>query len=80
MRNTGIRYNSDEFKELLRDKFVETLRAEGVPCHIGYGVALYKNTAFKKENLKGIWAQGIGPIPDYEEFCLPVVEKCQSFD
>ena len=70
-----IRYYSDEFKELPRDKFVEALRAEGVPCYTGYGVPLYKNPAFKKENLKGIWAKHIGPIPDYEELYLPVAEK-----
>lgn len=70
-----IRYNSDEFKGLPRDKFIEALNAEGVPCSAAYGVPLYKNPAFKKESLKGIWAKGIGPIPDYEELYLPVAEK-----
>ncbi len=70
-----IRYNEGEFKGLSRDKFIEALNAEGVPCSAAYGVPLYKNPAFKKENLKGIWAKGIGPIPDYERLCLPVAEK-----
>ncbi len=70
-----IRYNSDEFKGLPRDKFIEALNAEGVPCYAAYGVPLYKNPAFKKENLKGIWAKGISPIPDYEKLYLPVAEK-----
>ena len=70
-----IRYNSDEFKRLPRDKFIEALNAEGVPSSAAYGVPLYKNPAFKKENLKGIWAKGIGPIPDYESLYLPVAEK-----
>ncbi|TKJ47689.1 aminotransferase DegT [Candidatus Aerophobetes bacterium Ae_b3a] len=70
-----IRYNSDEFKGLPRDKFIEALNAEGVPCGTAYGVPLYKNPAFKKENLKGIWAKGIGPIPDYEKLYLPVAEE-----
>jgi len=70
-----IRYNESEFKGLSRDRFIEALNAEGVPCSAAYGVPLYKNPAFKKENLKGIWAKGIGPIPDYERLCLPVAEK-----
>lgn len=70
-----IKYNSDEFKGLPRDKFIEALNAEGIPCDAGYGVPLYKNPAFKKENLKGIWAKDIGPIPDYETLNLPVAEE-----
>jgi len=70
-----MKYDSDEFKGLSRDKFIEALNAEGVPCNAAYGVPLYKNPAFKKENLKGIWAKGIDPIPDYEELYLPVAEK-----
>ncbi|GAI52275.1 unnamed protein product, partial [marine sediment metagenome] len=70
-----IKYNSDEFKGLPRDKFIEALNAEGVPSSTAYGVPLYKNPAFKKENLKGIWAQGVGPIPDYETLYLPVAEE-----
>ena len=70
-----IKYNSDEFKGLARDKFIEALNAEGVPSGSAYGVPLYKNPAFKKENLKNIWAKGVGPIPDYETLYLPVAEK-----
>lgn len=70
-----IKYNSDEFKGLARDKFIEALNAEGVHSDAAYGVPLYRNPAFKKENLKGIWAKGIGPIPDYEKLYLPVAEK-----
>ena len=70
-----IKYDSDEFKGLARDKFIEALNAEGVPCNAAYGVPLYQNPAFKKENLKGIWAKGVGPIPDYETLYLPVAEE-----
>jgi len=70
-----IKYDSDEFKGLARDKFIEALNAEGVPSSAAYGVPLYKNPAFEKENLRGIWAQGIGPIPDYEKLYLPVAEE-----
>lgn len=44
-----IKYNNDEFKGLSRDKFIEALNAEGVPCSAGYGFPLYKNHAFKKK-------------------------------
>ena len=32
----AFRYVSDEFKELPREKFLEALRAEGIPCSPGY--------------------------------------------
>jgi len=70
-----IRYDKNEFKGLSRDKFVEALNAEGVPCSTAYGVPLYKNPAFDKENLRGIWAKCIGDIPDYKNLYLPVAEN-----
>ena len=70
-----IKYDIQEFKGVSRDRFIEALRAEGVPCDAAYGVPLYKNPAFKKENLKGIWPKDIGSIPDYERLCLPVAEQ-----
>ena len=70
-----IKYDSDEFKGLARDKFIDALRAEGVGCGTGYGVPLYRNPAFEKENLKGIWAKSVGPIPDFEKLFLPVAEE-----
>lgn len=70
-----IKYNRHQFKGLPRDRFVQAMRAEGAPGGKGYGVPLYKNSAFKKENLKGIWAKGVGPIPDYENLFLPVAEE-----
>lgn len=69
-----MKYDSDEFKGLTRDRFMDALRAEGVGCGTGYGVPLYRNPAFKKENLKNIWAKNTGPIPDYEKLNLPIAE------
>lgn len=70
-----IKYDSNQFKELPRDKFIEALNAEGVPCSVAYGVPLYENPAFRKENLKNIWAESVGPIPDYEKLRLPIAEE-----
>ncbi|MEM3423836.1 MAG: DegT/DnrJ/EryC1/StrS family aminotransferase [Nitrososphaeria archaeon] len=70
-----IRYNSDEFKGLPRDRFIEALQAEGVPCGKGYGVPLYRNPAFNRESLKGTWGSHIKNIPNYENLYLPIAEN-----
>jgi len=69
-----VRYGSEEFQGLPKDKFLEALRAEGVPCGCGYGMPLYKQPAFKKENLKCVLPKGI-QTPDYENLCLPRSEE-----
>jgi len=43
-----IRYNSEEFYGLPKDKFVAALNAEGVPAGVGYGMPLYRQPAFKR--------------------------------
>jgi len=50
------------------------LNAEGVPAGTGYGMPLYKQPAFRKENLKGIFPKGF-QVPDYEKIYLPRAEK-----
>lgn len=70
-----IRYDEKEFGDVSKDKFIEALKAEGVPCYSGYGMPLYKQPAFRKERVKEILPEGIGPIPDYENLHLPVAEK-----
>ncbi len=69
-----IRYDKTEFNGLPKARFLEALNAEGVPAHDGYGVPLYKQPAFKKENLKGIIPRGT-KAPDYEKLRLPGAEK-----
>jgi dTDP-4-amino-4,6-dideoxygalactose transaminase len=41
-----LQYDKDKFAGVSRDKFVEALNAEGVPCHIGYPWPLSKNPMF----------------------------------
>jgi len=65
-----IRYDSNEFNGLPREKFLQCLNAEGVPAWPAYGMPLYKQPAFKKENLKGLMPKGI-KMPDYERLHLP---------
>ncbi len=65
-----FKYDPEEFQGLPRQKFVECLNAEGVPAGIGYGKPLYRQPAFKKENLKYVIPQDI-KVPDYENLYLP---------
>jgi len=72
-----IKYNSDEFGGLSKGKFLRALWAEGVPAGIGYGMPLYKQPAFKKENLEGVMPKGI-KVPDYEKLYLRGAEQFTS--
>jgi dTDP-4-amino-4,6-dideoxygalactose transaminase len=69
-----VRYDKTEFKGLPKTRFLEALNAEGVPAGSGYGMPLYKQPAFRKENLKGIIPKGV-KTPDYEKLRLPGAEK-----
>jgi len=69
-----IRYDKTEFSGLPKKRFLEALNAEGVPAGSGYGMPLYKQPAFKKENLETIIPKE-AKTPDYEKLCLPGAEK-----
>ena len=70
-----IRYNSNAFDGVPRDRFVEALKAEGVPCDVGYGVPLYKQPAFNKREITRWLPESAKPWPDYEHLYLPVSER-----
>ncbi len=69
------RYDSEQFGGLHRDRFIEALRAEGVPCGVGYGMPLYKQPAFTREKIEPLLAESTKPWPDYENLYLPVSER-----
>ncbi|MEA3345819.1 MAG: DegT/DnrJ/EryC1/StrS family aminotransferase [Chloroflexota bacterium] len=69
-----IRYDSEQFGGVHRDRFVEALRAEGVPCGAGYGMPLYKQPAFERERIEPLLPESSKPWPDYENMYLPVAE------
>lgn len=69
-----IRYDPEEFHGLPKEEFIRALNAEGVPAGAGYGMPLYRQPAFKKENLKGVFPEGWS-IPDYESLNLPGAEE-----
>ncbi|MFH1904862.1 MAG: DegT/DnrJ/EryC1/StrS family aminotransferase [bacterium] len=70
-----IRYDRKGFKDIPRDKFIKALNAEGIPCHVAYRVPLYKQTAFKKINIRQLIPEILGEIPDYENLYLSASEK-----
>lgn len=70
-----IRYDSEQFGGLHRDRFVEALKAEGVTCGAGYGIPLYKHPAFKRERIEPFLAESSKPWPDYEHLYLPASER-----
>jgi dTDP-4-amino-4,6-dideoxygalactose transaminase len=72
---TVLRYDSDQFAGVHRNRFVEALRAEGVSCGAGYGMPLYKQPAFRRERLEPLLAESTKPWPDYEKMSLPVAER-----
>jgi len=43
-----LQYDKEKFAGASRDRFVEALNAEGIPCHIGYPWPLSKNPLFQQ--------------------------------
>jgi len=70
-----IRYDSTQCDGLHRDRFLAALRAEGVPCGIGYQVPLYGNSAFDPENLDHVLAHVKSRRPNYRKLFLPAAER-----
>jgi dTDP-4-amino-4,6-dideoxygalactose transaminase len=69
-----FRYDRSQFGGLARDRFLDALRAEGVPCYAGYAMPLYKQPAFRRENVAAWLAECTKPWPDYDHMHLPVAE------
>jgi len=69
-----VRYNPEEFEGLPKSLFVKALNAEGVPSGKGYGMPLYRQPAFKRENLKDVLPSWVR-MPGYEKLNLPGAER-----
>ncbi len=65
-----FRYDAEAFDGLPRERFIEALRAEGVPCHKGY-TPLYREQLFVLDPREHPWIEGI----NYHELHLPVTER-----
>ncbi|WP_255171471.1 DegT/DnrJ/EryC1/StrS family aminotransferase [Natrononativus amylolyticus] len=70
----NFRYDAEAFGGLSRDRFLEALTAEGVPASSGYGLPLYKQPAFSREQLGALVPPGTD-IPVNRHRHLPGVEK-----
>lgn len=70
-----LRYEAGEMEGVHRDRFIEAIRAEGVPAGTGYGIPLHKNAAFDPDNLDEVLAHVKGRRPNYQKLRLPVAEK-----
>jgi dTDP-4-amino-4,6-dideoxygalactose transaminase len=74
-----LRYDQERFGSLSRNRFVEALNAEGIPCHIGYAWPLSRNPLFQnpEQGAKGCpftcpYYEGHSSIKDQ---ILPVSER-----
>ena len=74
-----IRYNSSQFKGVTRDRFIEALRAEGIPAENGFGVALHKQPVFLEKNFgEGGYPRNFCQyldVVDYAKVSCPVAER-----
>lgn len=67
-----MRYSPKKFGGLPRERFVEALRAEGVPCSTGYAQPLYKQPPLAPPHSR------ILPCPVAEQACREVVWLTQN--
>jgi len=68
----ALRYIEEEWDGLPKARFVEAVGAEGVGVTSGYGFPLYRQPAFRKENLPP------GDYPDYNAMNLPGAEQASK--
>jgi dTDP-4-amino-4,6-dideoxygalactose transaminase len=67
-----MRYHPDRFNGLPRQRFVDALRAEGVPCSTGYAQPLYKQAPLNEQYSR------IMPCPVAEQACEEAIWLTQS--
>ncbi|MGD0111474.1 MAG: DegT/DnrJ/EryC1/StrS family aminotransferase [Armatimonadota bacterium] len=49
----AVRLRSEKLSGISRDRFMQALSAEGIPCSAGYGQPLYKNPVFQQRRFRG---------------------------
>jgi len=70
-----LRFRADGFGGLPRERFIEALSAEGIPCSAGYR-PLYKEEAFSGTfGDYPLETPFFGGAPDYTRFSCPVTER-----
>jgi len=69
-----FKYDEEEFEGLPRSKFLEALRAEGIPCSSGY-VPLYKERFILNLAQDRLLSKLYGGNIDYSKVKLPITER-----
>lgn len=71
-----FRYNAAEFGGVPRERFLEALRAEGIPCSPGYGMPLYRQPLFEQLAFGPFTGyRHTRPDLDYTKVSCPVSER-----
>jgi hypothetical protein len=70
-----LRYDRGRHQGVPRETFLQALAAEGVPCGSGYAVPLYRQPGFRRDRIRRVLPERLGPLPDYENLHLPVAER-----
>ena len=70
-----LRYDQSQFGEVPLLRFIEALKAEGVPCSSGYGMPLYRQPAFERRYVARLLGRPVAEVPDYPNLNLPVAER-----
>ena len=74
-----IRYNEKEFDGLSRDRFIETLKAEGISASTAHNQPIYKNSVFQEMNFGRTGCPISCPFYekkiDYRKVKCPVAER-----
>ena len=72
-----FKYSADAFGGHSKTRFIEALRAEGIPASPGYSLPLYKQPVFRNRNY-GIYQSLALSEVDYDGLHLPVTERACS--
>ena len=74
----AVRLRGDELGGISRQRYMEALAAEGVPCSTGYGQPLYRNPIFLEKNFRGRGCPAscghYSGTVDYREVSCPMTE------
>ncbi|MDD3927759.1 MAG: DegT/DnrJ/EryC1/StrS family aminotransferase, partial [bacterium] len=77
-----FRFLPEQWSGVSRDKFLEALEAEGIPCSIGYTTPLYKNPLFQqmaeRPHFCPVSCPYYGQLPDYRNTVCPNAERICS--
>ncbi len=72
-----FKYSDEAFRGVPKTRFIEALRAEGIPASPGYSIPLYKQPVFRDRNYGNYQSKALSAI-EFGEMYLPVTERACS--